>query len=143
MNAKQTIPILAKLAPVLAAAGPPALIGVAIGGVILWLLSRGKEQVAEERRKPDPDVSHPTQIMAPATVAAASSNPPIQSKRIRGEDLAVALEYGGRSMTRQEAVAALRALGFGKTAAYKALSENGRFAELMGYTPDGLVEWNG
>ena len=65
MNAKQTFPALAKLAPVLAAAGPPVLIGAAIGGVILWLLSRGNNSAAETP-KSAPDVPLPTAIAVAA-----------------------------------------------------------------------------
>jgi len=57
--------------------------------------------------------------------------------------VAEALEYGEHAMTRTEAVAALQELGFQKTAAYKALSQEGRFAELLEHTPDGLIEWKG
>jgi len=46
-------------------------------------------------------------------------------------------------MTRHDAVAALHALGFGKAAAYKALSTDGRFAEFLQVAPDGLMEWKG
>ena len=67
----------------------------------------------------------------------------MKAKRIRREDLAEALAYGARSLTRQEAVTALQALGFGKTAAYKALSPDGRFAEFIEVAPDGLIEWKG
>lgn len=67
----------------------------------------------------------------------------MSSKRIRREDVAEALAYGARSMTRQDAVAALQALGFGKTAAYKALSPDARFAEFLEVAPDGLMEWKG
>ena len=141
MNAKQAIPALAKLAPVLAAAGPPVLIGVAIGGVILWLLSRGNQSAAAEAPQPAPDVLPPTVIAATAPVPV--SNSPAKAKRVRREDLAEALAYGARSMTRQEAVTALQSLGFGKTAAYKALSPDGRFAEFIEVAPDGLIEWKG
>lgn len=143
MNAKQAIPALAKLAPVLAAAGPPVLIGAAIGGVILWLLSRGNTPAAAEAPKLAPDVPLPTAIAAPAPSPAPVSNSPARATRVLRDGLAEALAYGARSMTRQEAVAALQVLGFGKTAAYKALSPDGRFADLLTHTPDGLIEWRG
>ena len=43
-------------------------------------------------------------------------------------------------MTLGEAVLALQARGFGKTAAYKALSAQSKFGDLIENTPDGLVE---
>lgn len=143
MNPKQVIPALAKLAPVLAAAAPPVLIGAAIGGAILWLLSSDNKSAAVEAPQPAPDVPHPAPVTAPATVPVVALNPPSQAKRIRREDLAMVLEYGARCLTRQEAVTALQALGFRKTAAYKALSTEGRFAAMINTTEDGLVEWVG
>lgn len=138
MNAKQTIPALAKFVPVLAAAGPPVLIGLAIGAGLLWLLSRSGETASVA-----PVLEMPK---APEPPLAETPPPPLpvsRSMRVRREDVAEALAYGARSMTRQEAVAALQALGFGKTAAYKALSLDGRFAEFLEVAPDGLIEWKG
>ena len=137
MNAKQTIPALAKLAPLLATAGPPALIGVAVGAVLLWALSnREKAEAApatSEAPQSAPSVTAPT--VAPSEKAA--------KRRIRRDDVAEALAYGARSVPRNEAVATLQSLGFHKTAAYKALSARGRFAEFIEIAPDGLIEWKG
>ena len=135
MNAKETVPILARLAPVLAVAGPPALIGVAIGLGLIWLFSGNTEkpQAAPEAPLPAPEVPLPPAEPLPLRPA----------RRVKREDLAEALEYGARSMARTQAVAALQALGFGKTAAYKAFSPDGRFAEFIEITPDGLIEWKG
>jgi hypothetical protein len=36
---------------------------------------------------------------------------------------------------------ALKKLGFGKTAAYDALSEDGRFSAWLQYAPDGIITW--
>jgi hypothetical protein len=46
---------------------------------------------------------------------------------------------GKRALTRTAAVAALKTLGFGKTAAYKALSMDGRFVTLLQFAPDGTI----
>jgi len=35
------------------------------------------------------------------------------------------------------------ALGFRKTAAYKAMATDGKFGSLIEVTPDGLKEWKG
>lgn len=144
MNPNVSIPVLARLAPALAAAGPPALIGAAIGLGLLWLLSRDKEQ---PKPAPIPEAP-PTPALPPvdAPLTAPQPPPPVtapRAKRVRREDLAEALDYGSRAVTRQEAVVALQALGFGKTAAYKALSPDGRFAEFLKIAPDGLIEWIG
>jgi hypothetical protein len=141
MNPKQTIPLLAKLSPALIAAGPPVLIGAAIGMGLLWLLFGDKKEAEQETLPPVPDVPPPITATAPAP--APLSDSPARAKRVRREDLAEALAYGARSMTRGEAVAALQNLGFGKTAAYKALSEQGRFVEFLHHTSDGLIEWKG
>lgn len=145
MNPKQTIPVLAKLAPVLAAAGPPTIIGAAIGLGLLWLFSGNKKKTEPDTAMPTPQTSAPT---LPAEISVAQTDslasvPVRRSKRIRREDLAEALAYGARSMTRQETVAALQALGFGKTAAYKAISQDGRFSEFIEFAPDGLLQWKG
>jgi hypothetical protein len=142
MNAKETIPALAKLTPLLAAAGPPALIGVAIGAFVLWALSNKKKDAVPTTPQPQPmpnvTAQPPSQALPVAPPSQKAAN-----RRIKREDIAEALEYGSRSVPRGEAVAALQALGFHKTAAYKALSASGRFAEFMEIAPDGLIEWKG
>lgn len=57
--------------------------------------------------------------------------------------MAEALGYGGHLVSRADAVASLQALGFKKTAAYKALSPEGRFADLLEVSSDGSIEWIG
>ena len=144
MNPKETMPVLVKLAPVLATAGPPALIGVAIGLALLWVFSGDKK---EEPQTPNPAPELPPSAIEVKTLPASAMHgaplPKVANRRITREDIAEALEYGTRGVTRGEAVAALQALGFQKTAAYKALSASGRFAELIEIAPDGLIEWKG
>jgi len=36
---------------------------------------------------------------------------------------------------------ALKNIGFGKTAAYEALSPDGRFAAWLQFAPDGIITW--
>lgn len=144
MNAKQTIPALAKVAPVIATAGPPALIGVGVGLVLLWLLSDDKKEETSQALEPTPEVLPPiADVVIPSAPATASTPSARVAKRIRREDIAEALEYGSRSVPRIEAVVKLQTLGFHKTAAYKALSPSGRFAEFIEIAPDGLIEWKG
>jgi hypothetical protein len=35
----------------------------------------------------------------------------------------------------------LKKLGFGKTAAYAALTPNGRFSTWLQFAPDGIITW--
>ena len=141
MKPNQTVSLLATLGPA-AVAAPPLLIGAAIGLGLIWLLS--------EKEKPTTPQAAPEKT-APATSARIESaapklftrQPQAASRRVTREDVAEALGYGSRPLPRLEAVAALQALGFGKTAAYKGLSSDGRFGELLEHTPDGLIEWKG
>jgi hypothetical protein len=135
MKPNETVPLLTTLAPVLAVA-PPLLIGGAIIVGLIWLLSD-----KDETASPTPEQPPPTKTKA--DLATPSRQLKSTSKRITREDLAEALDYGARSMVLGEAVAALQALGFGKTASYKAFSPDGKFGELLEHTPDGLVEWRG
>jgi hypothetical protein len=139
MNPKQTVPLLASLTPALAAA-PPALIGLAIGAVVLWALSNKKKTDATPAA-PVAQPPVPSLIIPPRQTQAAP--PKAANRRIRREDIAEALEYGSRAVPRGQAVTKLQALGFHKTAAYKALSPSSRFAEFVEIAPDGLIEWKG
>jgi len=67
---------------------------------------------------------------------------PAQKKFITRED-AAKIFNGGRGLTRKSAVSALKALGFGKTAAYEALAINGRFAPWLQFASDGIITWKG
>jgi len=57
--------------------------------------------------------------------------------------MAMVFHRGARSLTRKAAVAALKSLGFGKTAAYEALSADGRFVSWLQIAPDGTITWKG
>ena len=64
------------------------------------------------------------------------------SKRfITRADMETIFDNGGRSLTRTAAVAALKRLGFGKTAAYAALSPDGRFSSWLISVTDGTITW--
>jgi hypothetical protein len=137
---KQTLSLLATIAPAVAAAAPPVLIALGIGAALVWLFSDNSEREAPQPSAPLPlPEPKPLPSVAPVPSPKAASS----AKRVRREDIAEALEYGARALTRREAVAALRRLGFGKTAVYKALSVTGHFSHLMEYTKDGLIVWRG
>jgi hypothetical protein len=55
--------------------------------------------------------------------------------------MAEIFQYGRRKLDRKAAVTALKALGFGKSAAYEALSIDGRFAPRLQFAPDGIIAW--
>jgi len=68
---------------------------------------------------------------------------PVKRRVVAREDLAIAFDNGAKSLTRTAAVEALKNFGFGKTAAYAALSPDGRFSDWMQFAPDGIITWKG
>jgi hypothetical protein len=171
MKPQNTIPLLTTVAPA-ALAVPPIAVLAALGVGLYWLLSSDEQKPktqASEAAKPSPSPTpHPvipqpkpapvimpienaapvlsSPVPVPARPAPVPSTVPVFSasaRRVTREDLAEALAYGERAFTRKEAVAAIEALGFRKTAAYKALSADGKFGSLIEFTPDGLMAWRG
>jgi hypothetical protein len=146
MKPQQTAPLLTALAPAALSVPPVAIVGALLGG-LLWLLSSNdkpdQKQAHAATPSPDPVGFTESKTRAPVPLTPPASAPSSTIKRVTREDLAEALAYGARQFTLKEAVAALEALGFRKTAAYKALSHEGKFSSLMQLTPDGLVEWKG
>jgi len=178
-NPKNTIPLIAALAPVIPAIVPGLLLGSAAFFFLKWLLSDDDKEkkpetplnspplqsspaairvnpvaapVAPAPRvvvpppapQPVPKVSAPVPapIVAPAIkVVTQTPPPPIKRKVVTREDLANVFQRGARKLTRTAAVDALTQLGFGKTAAYAALSVNGRFASWLHCAPDGIIQW--
>ena len=134
MKPQQTVPVIASAAPILAAA-PPILIVAAIGLGLYWLFSNG----GKRENTPEAVNLSTDKGTSSAAVAGNASAP----KRITREDVADALAYGAKRLTRKEAVVALEALGFRKTSAYKALAEDGKLASLIEFASDGLIEWKG
>jgi len=104
---------------------------------------------AESRVKPAAVPSVP-KVPAPASVPAAVASPkivrqvpppPIKKKFVTREDMAAIFQNGARALTRPEAVAALKKLGFSKSAAYAALTPDGRFSAWLQFAPDGVITW--
>lgn len=129
MNAKQAIPPLAAAAPVF-------FIGGAAIAVLAWLFSDEKKA---STASPEPAKAKAHKIVPPDPL------PPLTDARrnVTREDLSAIFGSGSRTLTRPAAVAALKQIGFGKTAAYKALSMDGRFASLLHFAPDGMIAWTG
>ena len=82
----------------------------------------------------------PAAIATPK-IAAQVPPPPIKKKFVTREDIAAIFHHGSRPLTRNGAVAALKGLGFGKSAAYDALAVGGRFADWLQFAPDGKITW--
>jgi hypothetical protein len=80
-------------------------------------------------------------VPAPQKIAAQIPPPPIKKKFVTREDLATVFHQGACGLTRTAAVAALKRLGFGKSAAYDALSPDGRFSAWLQCSPDGIITW--
>ena len=49
--------------------------------------------------------------------------------------------HGAHELTLTDSVAALKNLGFGKSAAYEALSADGQFSAWLQFAPDGMIAW--
>jgi zona occludens toxin (predicted ATPase) len=87
----------------------------------------------------------PVSVVVPFTkdVTQIPSQTPLKKRKlISWEDMATVFRHGARSLTRKEAVAELKNLGFGKSAAYAALLENGIFADWLHFAPDGIITWS-
>lgn len=85
----------------------------------------------------EPNVS--VSIPAPQKAMAQTTPPQIKKKFVTREDLATIFRRGERGLTRAAVAAALKKIGFGKSAAYAALSENGRFSAWLRFAPDGII----
>lgn len=135
MNAKQTVPLIAA-GSTLAVTVPVLLIGGAAIVAVVWLFSDDNKISTS---LPDPKKTNPAKFVPDYP------QPPFTDARriVTREDLSAIFDNGSRTLTRTAAVAALKALGFGKTAAYKALSMDGRFGSLLRFAPDGIIGWKG
>lgn len=89
----------------------------------------------------EPEIPDPLPSVNPALEAAPEIPLPAQKKFITREDMASVFHRGASALTRKAAVAALKSLGFGKSAAYEALAMNGRFAPWLQFAPDGIISW--
>lgn len=101
-----------------------------------------------------PVTVHPVSVRPAPTVAATVQPvakavqppppvvlPPISKKTISRADMATIFDAGKRSLSRLDAVAALKRLGFGKTAAYNATAPDGRFSAWLVFASDGIIYW--
>lgn len=86
-----------------------------------------------------PKIIVPPPLIIPATKIQPEIRPPARKKVITREDMAKIFNNGTRGLTRMAAVSALKTLGFGKTAAYDALSPDGRFSAWLKCAPNGIM----
>jgi hypothetical protein len=159
MNAKQTVSLVAAGAKI-PGLGPWIVVGgLVIAGIVYFSQdkkpktapkvpplpppdpSNFDQNTAENRGFPPESTEKPSQpIIAPIPEELP---PPLPSKKpiIFREDIARIFHDGTRALYRKDAVAELQNLGFGKTAAYEALSTNGRFRAWLQIAPDGIITW--
>jgi hypothetical protein len=90
---------------------------------------------------PKTTTAAPAPVVVPAIKAVIQAPPPIKRKIVTRQDVAAIFQNGARELSRTAAVAALKRLGFGRTAAYAALSAHGRFASWLNHAPDGIISW--
>lgn len=86
-------------------------------------------------------VPAPAAVIVPKIIAQAPLPSPMKKKSVTRADMATIFQHGARTFTRTAAVSALKSLGFGKTAAYAALSPDGRFSAWLQFAPDGIIGW--
>jgi hypothetical protein len=156
MNGKQTIPQTVSSAPI------AVIIGLGLA-VIYWLFSADESKKDPEtqptstgtEKNGKPVVSQPIsvqpesennfpiiltdEILLPKSPSQSPSH--FKRKRIRRKDMEIIFRRGELTLT--EAVSALKSLGFGKSAAYEALSADGQFSAWLEFAPDGIITWKG
>jgi hypothetical protein len=168
MNGKQTFAPFAAGGSALAAILPPLLIGGLAIVALAWLFSDKKKTETPHSGAENGNTGTKPPLPSPVSAFSAPAAPPVppsvppvsaasamfpatgslpvkrplpsNGRAITREDLA-AVFNGARGLTRTAAVSALKALGFGKTAAYAALSPDGRFSAWLQCAPDGIITW--
>lgn len=88
-----------------------------------------------------PAVLRPVPIVPIAKATPPATPQPAGKKIVTRTNLVTIFDNGARSLTRTAAVAELKRLGFGKTAAYSALSLDGRFSDWLHCASDGEITW--
>jgi len=100
-----------------------------------------KPAIVSVSSAPKPFIPPVSVASVPKIPATQAPPPPIKKKFVRRDDLAAVFQRGARELTRTAAVAALKKIGFGKTAAYAALMPDGRFSAWLQFAPDGIITW--
>jgi len=104
--------------------------------------SASRIAVQPDSVRPVPAVLPTVQPVAKVIPPPPPAAPPLAAKKtIARADMATIFDGGKRSLSRLDAVAALKRLGFGKTAAYSATAPDGRFSAWLVYASDGIIYW--
>ena len=157
MNPKQTIPLIATLAPVapvIAPVIPSHSAGNSVQNHSIPQNSGGKPNIPSTPSASAPAIAQssstpaapkipvpPPSSIPTLKIAPQTPLPPIKRKFVTREDLATIFQRGARDLTRTAAFAALKKIGFGKTAAYAALTSDGKFSTWLQFAPDGIITW--
>jgi hypothetical protein len=149
MNGKPTMPPTGSPVPIL------AIMGLGLTA-IYWFFSADESKKepeikptnagTENNGKPavKPVIFNPVQPKPktnfPLILKAETPFPAeFKRKRIRRKNMEIIFRQGELNLT--EAVSALKSLGFGKSAAYEALSVSGQFPAWLKFAPDGMISW--
>ena len=99
------------------------------------------EPIPQRSVPPEPEINFPITLTdeIPLPKPPAQFAPILKRKRIRRKHMESIFRLG--ELTPTEAVSALKALGFGKSAAYEALSAEGQFSAWLQFAPDGMIFW--
>lgn len=99
------------------------------------------EPIPRHSVPPEPEINFPTILTdeIPLPKYPAQCSPTTKRKRIRRNQMESIFRHGELTLT--EAVSALKSLGFGKSAAYEALSSNGQFSAWLQFAADGMISW--
>jgi hypothetical protein len=155
MNGKQTIQVVAKVAP-------PLLLVTAIVAAFIELISDKKAAEPKPEIKaanagtensgkigiipgvcqstavqPKLEINFPTILTGKIPLPESPTTP--KRKRINRKHMENIFQHVELTLT--EAVSALKNLGFGKSAAYEALSADGQFSDWLQFAPDGMISW--
>ena len=128
------------LIPVVAQIAPPLFLIALVGIAAKEIFFRDDKTLADG--------------LNPIKAAAGNSRPlpshivpekykiPVKRIYIQRKHLKAIFQDGKMQFSRKAAAEHLQRLGFGKSAAYEALSPSGRFATWLRFAPDGVISWH-
>jgi hypothetical protein len=92
---------------------------------------------------PEPEIPLPAILtgVIPHTTDVTQFPSRRKRKRITRENMADIFSDGSRKLNLTKAVAELKGLGFGHSAAYEALKPDGQFSAWLEFDSDGMITW--